>query len=199
MENKRLIEGSGHLNYEIDMFDKAYRILEDIHEGRKEVEDAQRWAFMESFFIHVRNLYEFFKKYGDANKMGANQYVYNSVYPKKMSGLLQSWVGDHINNRVTHIRFRRIDIEKIYYEWPITEIYKEMRQQLIEFLSLVPEENICDELKKKKKAVEKRIIEGKTQIGQVGTYLGESTTTVTMGTQAPMNPMSITHDHLKNV
>jgi hypothetical protein len=104
-----------HLPYEIDMLDAAtgYMESDESSKGLQPADRAIRNAVIEAFWVHARNLVEFFRrpksKSVDAMAYEASAKDFAEKFHTKLKAKA---VIDKINTQITHLGFGRISSEE---------------------------------------------------------------------------------------
>ena len=97
---------------------------------------------LESFLVHIRNLYEFFYQDGNGDKSHAQHFIkeWVKVPDKKIKDFYIK-----INHYLSHLSYNRVI--KIYEPWNIKRIYTHFKLLIKEFLKILPDKYLNKELK----------------------------------------------------
>jgi hypothetical protein len=142
-----LLKASKHLGYEYKMFIETAKILS---EGKFE-NNTVKYALIESFAIHTRNLIDFLYKDPIKDDITAgyfldDQEIWRSKRPEK-----SSFLGDirfRANKEVVHLTGTRYDVNEVESKpWPYSKIANEINQIFREFIQLVPSQRLSLEMK----------------------------------------------------
>jgi hypothetical protein len=133
-----LLKASEHLRYEYKMFNETANAL-----SKREFNNNTiiKYALIESFVIHTRNLLDFLYKdpiKDDDIRAGYfldDQEIWQSKRPEKSRFLGD--ISHRANKEVAHLTSTRYDVNKIEGEpWPYLRIRNEINQIFREFLQL---------------------------------------------------------------
>ena len=189
-EHAELRALSEHLLYEIEMLEHDASRLMYLLDVQDVIAQQDRSAFLESFLLHVRNLYEFlFSKKGkeDKNALRANDFMEDKPYliPEPDSEL-KKWAKEMINKRLVHLSQHRLSVKEADSKWKFGILFNQIYQQLLEFYEWVEDEHICEQLRLRKgRALHDAY--GYENAG--GAMLGEWTCDVVMSTGSPSVPV----------
>ena len=193
-EHDELRALSEHLLYEIEMLEhNAGRILA-LLEDHSVVAEKDRYALLESFLLHARNLYEFLflkKGKGDKNALRANDFMEDISYAiPTPDGELKRWAKYMIDRRLVHLSQQRLTIKEADAEWKVGILLDQIYQQLLEFYEWVDDEHICEQLRLRKNRALHDAFHKEAQ----GEQMFDSwTCNVVMGTSSPSLPVIVTN------
>ena len=149
-EHDELRALSEHLLYEIEMLEHdAGRILA-LFKDHSVMAEKDRYVMLESFLLHIRNLYEFlFKKKGkgDKNALRATDFIEDKPYVIPIpDSELKRWAKDMVDRRLVHLSQHRLGIKEADSEWRVGTLFSQIYEQLLEFYEWVDDEHICEQL-----------------------------------------------------
>ena len=150
-DHEELIDKSTHLLYEIQQFEDKCRRLAQFAEA-KDIEEYILHSVFESCLIHTRIIYEFLFQPGRETDIRANDFKEKVEYPLPgiIDDYLKGWARRMIDKRLMHLTTNRLTMTKEDHRWEINTIYRPLRNQLLVFYAWVPDEHICEDLKRKK-------------------------------------------------
>lgn len=143
IDNITLEKGVEHIEYEIDMFRATYNVLLKPYDHDKM--PLINNALVESFAIHIRNLYEFFyNDVGDSKKdtILATHYLDDPrAYRQKRTPKEEiSFVQKKANKEIAHLTYERTKIDAIDKRWPTSLLVEKLEKTISAFLDeLAPE------------------------------------------------------------
>jgi len=129
-----LKECSTHLAYEYDMFRETFALISG--GSLRMLSTIVRNSLLESYLLHARNLDDFFA-------CKENNYLMRSHYiSEEISKPLNKDQRKKINNKISHLTTIRVHGEGN----EIGDIYKAVNDAMAAFLSLCPQELLCESL-----------------------------------------------------
>jgi len=187
--HQELIVLSQHLLYEIEMLEFCAGRISSLLEDHKAVAEKERYALLESFLLHVRNLYEFLfigKGKDDKNALRAQDFMEDKPYelPARDKDL-DNWARYMIDRRLVHLSQHRILIEEDDWEWRVGLLFDGIYQQLVDFYLWVPCEHICEGLCLRKNRV---LHDLSLEPDRGQPMLANWNCDIVMGTSSPMIP-----------
>jgi hypothetical protein len=185
---------SEHLLYEIERLDQnAGRILA-LLEDQSAVAEKDRYALLESFLLHARNLYEFLflkKGKGDKNALRANDFMEDKPYAiPTPDSELERWAKYMIDRRLVHLSQQRLIIDTTDAEWKVGILLDQIYQQLLEFYDWVEDEHICELLRLRKN---RALHDAFNKEAKGEPMFDNWTCNVVMGTASPSLPVIVTN------
>lgn len=192
-EHDELRALSEHLLYEIEMLEHNAGRIRALLEDHSVVAEKDRYALLESFLLHVRNLYEFLflrKGKDDKNALRANDFMEDKPYviPTPDSEL-KRWAKDMINRRLVHLSQHRLTIKEIDAKWKVGILFNYAYQQLLEFYDWVDDEHICERLRLRKN---RALHDAFQREAEEEPMFDDWTCNVVMGTGSPSLPVIVT-------
>lgn len=193
-EHDELRALSEHLLYEIEMLEHNAGRIQALLQDHSAVGEKERYALLESFLLHTRNLYEFlFLKKGkdDKNALRANDFMEDKSYAiPTPDSELERWAKYMIDRRLVHLSQHRLTIKEADAEWKVGILFNQLYQQLLEFYDWVDNEHICERLRLRKN----RALHDAFQREVKGSPMFDDwTCNVVMSTGSPSIPVIVTN------
>ncbi|MBI3476089.1 MAG: hypothetical protein HY010_10180 [Acidobacteria bacterium] len=134
LSDQELLDYSGeHLLYEVQMFQWMTKTLLT---KSSEFEALERCALIESFAIHLRNLFEFFYHQSprDTDVVAADYFDDPASWNGTPSPVLVA-ARKRADKEVSHLTLQRKDAADLDKNWPIGAYFNEMRSTVQEFIA----------------------------------------------------------------
>lgn len=192
-EHDELRALSEHLLYEIEMLEHNAGRIQALLQDHSAVGEKERYALLESFLLHTRNLYEFLflkKGKGDKNALRANDFMEATSYAIPIPDTeLKRWAKYMIDRRLVHLSQHRLTIKEADAGWKVGILFSQLYQQLLEFYDWVDDEHICERLRLRKN---RALHDAFQREAEEEPMFDDWTCNVVMGTGSPSLPVIVT-------